>query len=183
MASTNYYRVLLLSVLLLLQGCVGQGRGYYYEPNPDAFPVGPIIEFSANKNIDLINVQVSAENVVFARRRRTRDVPELKVVANRKAWTDTAIGILQRELNSRLTRVVKGAEKKLVLSVEHVSAESGIGMWRCVVSMQAETGDGYVKMFNGEAQSGSIFRAADAAMIRAVAEVLKDYEIWKYRQE
>jgi hypothetical protein len=80
----------------LLAGCAGSGRGFY-EPNPDAFPLGPIIEFSANKDIDLINGQVSAENVVVAHRMRTRYVPELKVVANLQAWTDTAIVILQRD--------------------------------------------------------------------------------------
>jgi hypothetical protein len=49
--------------------------------------------------------------------------------------------------------------------------------------MKAETGDGTVKMFVGEARSEDVFRAADGALIRAVAEMLKDYEIWKYRKE
>lgn len=155
------------------------GRGFY-EPNPDAFPLGPIIEFSANKDIDLINGQVSAENVYLAHiGHRSRSV----VYANPKAWTDTAIVILQREFNNRLTRVVKGAGKKLILSVERVSVDQGFAAWRCFVHMKAETGDGSVKMFVGEARSGDVFRAANAALIRAVAEVLKDYDIWKYRQE
>ena len=156
------------------------GRGFY-QPNPDRFPLGPIIEFSANKAIDLINGQDSERNEYLAHigsRYGSRSV-----YANPKAWTDTAIAILQRELNNRLTRVVKGAEKKLILSVERVNVEQGFAAWRCFVHMKAETGDGYAKMFVGEARSGDVFRAADAALIRAVAEVLKDYDIWKYRQE
>lgn len=182
--SVAYSRTLLISALILLAGCVAlkQGRGFY-EPNPDTVPLGPIIEFSANLDIDLINVQVSAENVVVAHRMRARYVPELKVVANLQAWTDTAIVIIQREFNNRLTRVVKGAEKKLTLSVERVRIEQGFAVWHCFIHMKAETGDGYAKLFVGEARSGDVFRAADAALIRAVAEVLKDYDIWKYRQE
>jgi len=179
--SVAYSRTLLISALILLAGCVvlEQGRGFY-EPNPDTVPLGPIIEFSANKAIDLINGLVSVENVYLAHiGYRSHSV----IFANPKAWTDTAIVILQREFNNRLTRIVKGAEKKLILSVERVSVEQGFAAWRCFVHMKAETGDGYVKMFVGEARSGDVFRAADAALIRAVAEVLKDYDIWKYRQE
>jgi hypothetical protein len=170
-------------VVLLLQGCVGPGRGFY-EPNPDAFPVDPIIEFLAFKDIALVNGQVSAENVIVADMGWYR--PCCPFFAHPQAWTDTAIGILQRELNNRLTRVVKGAEKKLILSVESVSAKrmrrSRTSSWRFVVYMKAETGDGYVKMFVGDARGGAS-QAADSALIRAVSEVLKDYEIWKYRQE
>lgn len=177
--SVDYFRVLLGSALLLLAGCAGSGRGFY-EPNPDTFPLGPIIEFSANRDIDLVNGRASAENVFLA---YIGYRSSSAVYANPKAWTDTAIAILQREFNNRLTRVEKGAEKKLILSVESVSVEQGIIRWRCLVHMKAETGDGYVKMFVGEARSGSVYRAADAALVRAVTEVLKDYEIWKYRKE
>lgn len=181
--SIGYSRALLIGVLLFLTGCAGPGRGFY-QPNPDRFPLGPIIEFSTNKDIDLINGQVSSGNVVFAHLVRGRYASRrIPVVANPQAWTETAIAILQRELNNRLTRVVQGAEKKLILSVENVSAEEGFAVWRCFVHMKAETGDGAVKMFVGEARSGDVFRATDAALIRAVAEVLKDYDIWKYRQE
>lgn len=102
---------------------------------------------------------------------------------NLAAWTDIAIVILKRELNNRLTRVVKGAEKKLILSVERVSAEQGSEGWQFLVHMKPEAGDGTVKVFVGETRARSAFRAADAALIRAVAEVLKGYDIWKYRQE
>ena len=182
-----YPRALLIGVLLLLAGCAGPGRGFY-EPNPDTVPLGPIIEFFANKDIDLINGQVSAENVlVVPRGPYPRGPYGDKLVANPRAWTDTVITILQKELNDRLTRVVKGADKKLILSVESVSAGKwyarGYEPWQCVVYLKVETGDGYIKTFIGDVRSRNVFRAADAALIRAVAEVLKDYDIWKYRKE
>lgn len=154
------------------------GRGFY-EPNPDAFPLGSIIEFSANKDIDLISGQLSPEQIAVAQLGHRRG----SLFVSPMAWTDTAIAILRREFNSRLTRVVQGAEKKLILSVERVSVEQGAGGWQFLVHMKAETGNGDVKTFVGEAQARSVSRAADAALIRAVAEVLKDYDIWKYRQE
>lgn len=182
----DFSRVLLVSALLLLAGCAGSGRGFY-QPNPDAFPLGPIIEFSANKDIDLISGwvspeyrgQLSPEQIAVAQLGHRRG----SLFVSPMAWTDTAIAILRREFNNRLTRVVQGAEKKLILSVERVSVEQGSVGWQFLVHMKAETGNGDVKTFVGEAQARSASRAADAALIRAVAEVLKDYDIWKYRQE
>lgn len=173
--SVDYSRVVFISALLLLGGCGGPSL---YTPNPNTFRLDSISEFSSNKNIDLVNSQVPTEEIAFASNMGH------DFVANRKAWTDTAVTILQRELSKRGMKVERGVQKRLALSVQNVNCEFGFSVIRCFVYLKAETGDEYTKVFIGDNRSPhGLFRAADGAVMRVVTEVLRDQEIVRYLKE
>jgi hypothetical protein len=52
---------------------------------------------------------------------------------------------------------------------------------RVILTLSAETGDGYIGTYTGNNQSpANINRAADGAVMRAVAEMLRDGKIVDY---
>jgi len=76
--------------------------------------------------------------------------------------------------------VVKDNPAQLSLSIEKVDAQLG---WvaKCKVWLKVETGDGYIKTYIGDNTSpATLWRAVDGAVMRAVAEMLRDESLIAY---
>jgi hypothetical protein len=163
----------LLSILLIL--LVTLGCTHHYVPEPDTFKLDDIHEFSSKNSISLENAQFATEEVLYA---STMGHDEY---ANLPAWTDTAIAITQRELSKRGMHVADNQSKKLKLSVNSVKGTFRPLSIRVIMTLSAETGDGYVGTYTGNNQSpANLYRAADGAVMRAVAEMLRDGKIVEY---
>ena len=161
---------ILITTLMMFGGC-----SHYYVPDASTFKLDAIKEFSSSNSISILNAQTSTKNVLLATNMGHR------FYGNLQSWTETAITITQRELINRGMKIEKDVPKILNLSIE--SAEGTFGAWvlRFEITLKVETGDGYVQTYLGDNRSpATLFRAADGAVMRAVAEMLKDEHIIAY---
>ena len=172
---------LMLVILFFLGGCGPQI--HHYIPRSSTFKFDSIDEFSSNHSISFVNSQTSSDDMTFATRGKH------KFLCNLQKWTDTAIEITQRELKSRGMNVAPNAPKSLKLSIETAQGtlqgrlQGTVVFWdvRCEVYLKVETGEGYVNSYLGDNRSPwDLYRATDGAVMRAVAEMLRDKEIVAY---
>jgi hypothetical protein len=104
-----------------------------------------------------------------------------KWMGDMQLWTDTAVGVLENELQIRKINVTGEASKTLKLAITHANTYPGFASIRCVLSLRVETGEGYSKEFEGNNSSPwTLYRACDGAVTRAVEAMLNDEEILRY---
>jgi len=157
----------MLLVLFVTAGCT-----HHYVPNASTFRLDDIREFSSTNSIWLENVQTDSEDLLFATNGGH------KFYGNLQKWTKTAMAITERELAKRGMLVTGSASKKLKLSVSSIKGTFGFAVVRVETTLKAETSDGYVNTYIGDNRSpATIYRAADGAVMRAVAEMLRDGNI------
>lgn len=159
--------------LILLAGCT-----HHYVPKAGTFRLDEIREFSSDNSIWLENAQTNSEELLFA----TNMGHEF--YGNLNAWTETAMTITQRELSKRGMLVTASTSKKLKLSIDSIVGTFGFAVVRVETTLKAETSDGYVNTYIGDNRSpATIYRAADGAVMRAVAEMLRDHHIVDFLTE
>jgi hypothetical protein len=156
-------------LLSILSGCT-----HHYVADPTTFPLDAVPRFSSTDAVALIDGQSSSADVLFA----TNMGHEW--YGNLQAWTETAIAIAQTELEKRGMSVSQKAPRSLKMSVISANTTSGGWGFRCITNLQVETGAGYVRTYVGEGPSPILTRAADAAVMKAVAAMFKDENIISY---
>jgi hypothetical protein len=133
-------------------------------------------EFGVRQAITIVNAQKS----------KTFKVPigpDENMKGNLKQWTNTAVEVLKTELKKHDMTISEDAPKVLKLAITKVHMFSGVRAWntRCVVYLQAETGDGYIKEYEGSSFSLEGYReASPLAVTKAVAAMLHDNTILAY---
>lgn len=146
-----------------------------YQPKAETFKLDPINEFEAPVNISIINAQTDDTDRVYVSGIAGSDT------GNLKSFTDTAVSIAKRELISRQASVLDGEKRRLALSITSIEGEVGFAVIRIITKLKVTTGSGYERVYVGDNRSpASSFRAADGAVMRAIAEMLRDPEIVKY---
>ena len=101
-----------------------------------------------------------------------------KFYGNLNTWTETAITITQRELYRRGMLVTASTSKNLKISINSIVGTFGFAVVRVETTLRAEASDGYVNTYIGDNRSpATIYRAADGAVMRAVAEMLRNPRI------
>lgn len=159
-----------LAVLCLLSGCTR-----HFVPDPSTFKLDAIQEFSSANSIALVNDQASSDDVLYM----TSIGGD--IYTNLHAWTEAAIAIMKRELSKRGMKVTDKASRQLKLSTLSVLGTSAFAFLRAETTLRVETADGYVNAYRGDNSSPAIvFRAADGAVMRAVAAMLRDEKIIEY---
>jgi len=150
-----------------LAGCT-----HHYVPEADTFSLDDIHEFSSSNSIWLESAQTDSEGLLFA----TNMGHEF--YGNLKEWTETAMAITQRELTKPGMLVTASTSKKLKLSINSLKGTFGFATVRVEVTLKAETSDGYANTYIGDNRSpATLYRAADGAVMRPVAEMLRDGKI------
>lgn len=168
-----YCKKALLGVIVVI--FVFAGCTHHYVPEADTFRLEDIHEFASKNSITLINMQGATEEMLYA------SSMGHDYFANLPAWTETAIEIAQRELSARGMHVAEDQSKSLKLSINTVKGSFRPLSMRVILTLSAETGDGYSGIYTGNNQSpANIYRAADGAVMRAVAEMLRDGRIIDY---
>ena len=148
----------------------------HFVPDPDT-PFDPIPAFTSANSVLLQNVQDSTDPYPLVLSSRGR------YYANRKEWTDVAIHIAARELAHRGMRLDANSTRTLKLSIESVVTETGTAIIETRIEMKMETGSGYAATYVGRNNSAlvSIYeRQVSGALMRAVAEMLKDPKVVEY---
>lgn len=159
--------IIAVILVLALSGCASSP----YTPSPDR-PFEPIPEFTSQQSLLIVNAQDDATEIEVG-----------PFLANRRAWTDVAIQIAERELKKRGVRFTPGAPRSLRLSVTDVRFNVGWVRIETQIDMRAVTGDGYIGRYtsrNSSVMAAIPKRQMDGAMMRAVVEMLKDPKIVSY---
>jgi hypothetical protein len=154
------------TLILVLAGCASS-----YTPSPDR-PFEPIPEFTSQQSLLIVNAQDD-----------TTEVKTGPFLVNRRAWTDVAIQIAERELKKRGVRFTQSASRSLHLTVTNVRYEVGLVKIETQIDMRVVTGDGYTGRYtsrNSSVMAAVPRRQVDGAMMRAVVEMLKDPKIVSY---
>ena len=95
--------------------------------------------------------------------------------------TDAAIELARQALEKRGVMVENNGAKTLRLAVVNVEHIPAMWIFRIVVDLQVEYGDGARLLFKGDNSTGGhMFRAYNGALMKAVAAMLNDAEIRAY---
>lgn len=160
-------RIALVLCVLVLGSCARQ-----VVPNA-RIPMEELPAFTPKGAVTFVNAQTSEERYDLAGTQ----------YANRRVWTDVAIERARRELAQRGMSVEGPKPKVLKLAIETVETETGWVKVETRIGMKVETGDGYMALYTGRnnfAVMGNYERQVDGAMMRVVAEMLRDPKIIAY---
>ena len=164
-------KVLMVLILFITCGCAT------YTPQPYPLTSKNVVpEFDVRQAIAIVNAQKSKSFKVPIG-------PDENIKGNLKKWTATAVEVLTTELKKHDMMISEDAPKVLKLAITKVHMFSGVRVWntRCVVYLQAETGDGYMKAFEGNSFSLEGYReASPLAITKAVEAMLNDKTILAY---
>jgi hypothetical protein len=156
--------------IALLTGCT-----HTYVARQVPVPSGQVPRYAVPHPVKLTNAQDSSEPSMLGQQGFHKYVGDLQ------KWTDTALRVMKKELESRGMAANAGAAKEIKLTVDNANVHWGFATIRCIVRLKVETGDGYVNTFEGNAASGwTLFKACDAAVARSVAKALSDPKVMGY---
>jgi hypothetical protein len=169
-------KTVVFSILLVaVAGCT-----QYYNPTEKTFPISETMvpDFAGKGTIAIENMQPHGTEFVLVSQSGSTWKGDLG------KWTDTAVNYLTLELTKRNLVVTDSGHKRLKVSITHANAIFGVWVIRCKLNMRVETGNGYSREFEGNNTSpGTLFRAADGAVMRAVVAALNDPNIVSYLEE
>ena len=162
--------VTLITMITVFSGCAQHLVIDQYPMKPGMVP-----DFRGGQPLALLNAQANMENV------NAGSASMVKYTANTHQVTDTAIKVLKTELEKRNIHTSEDADKQLRLAVLDIAIVYGFGTYRCILHLEAETGDGYNGNFEGNNVSGhNPERACGGSVLRAVAAMLNDDTILDY---
>jgi len=136
---------------------------------------GMVPEFTGSQPVALVNAQDNNENTILYSNKMGD-----KITASMHQMTDTAIQVLETELEKRNIDNSENADKQLRLAVHDVTMTMP-HPWalRCTLHLKAETADGNISEYEA-INNGNINRACGGAVLRAVAAMLNDDTIQYY---
>jgi len=167
----NTFRFFMIFIFLLFSfGCT-----HYYVPKQHPVAPGLVPDFTGNNAIAVINAHETGKMTLIGSQMAHKWMGDMRL------WTDTAVGVLQNELQIRRIKVTGDASKELKLAVTHANVYWGFASIRCIITLEVDTGEGYHKTFEGNNSSPwTLYRACDGAVTRAVEAMLNDEEILRY---
>lgn len=160
---------MLLGAVLLSAGCT-----HTYVPKESEYSTDEIPNYTVGSLVEFKNGQSNTEEVLYAENMGH------DFFANLHDWTETAIGIADRELAERGSKTARKSGHSLTLTVSKVKVTGGAWGFRGKVTLDVATGGGLVKSFEGEAPAANLYVASSGALAAAVTQVLSDPEIIKY---
>lgn len=169
-------------VLLFCWGCYG--HHIYYEPDyynryyvPRQTPVKPEMiqkpAFHICPQATLVNVQDDGRRIFIGAYTH-------KWWGNLNKWTESAVGVLRKELESRKVEIVEKAPKVIRLSITHANLAWRFWAVECTIKLEAHTGDGYTVHVDSLGKSVDLYDACDASVTRAIAQLLDNDHIRSY---
>ena len=94
--------------------------------------------------------------------------------------TETAIVLLSGEFSKRGFAVTQNAPKVLKVKMLYAGLAFTLSFYKCVMQLQAETGNGYQKVYYGYNVGSSFSRACDGTLAITVAALLNDSKLIEY---
>ena len=165
------WKLFVLFILLL----VPYGCTHYYVPNQHPVTPGLVPDFSCHDSVSVINAHETGEMMLIGTQGAHKWMGDMQL------WTDTAVGVLENELQLRGIQVTGGSSKELKLTITHAHVYWGFAAIRCILSLKVEAGEEYTNTFEGNNSSPwTLYRACDGAVTRAVEAMLNDEKILNY---
>jgi len=175
-------RILVLCILTISFGC-GKHRIFYkpdytnrfYTPEQISIKPGMILkpEFNPICTVTIINDQTNDTKIPIGAYTH-------QWWGNLRMWTDTATGVLRKELKKRDVRIIEESPKRLKLSITRAKLYWGFWIIGCTLNLKVETGDGYIVNLEETVESTDLYDSGSGAVTRAVAAMFNDEEIWNY---
>ncbi len=168
----------------ILPGLIGtlvlSGRAFRYLPRPDSIDPQKIPAL-IKQTIAIENTQDDSTEFTIGQ------AGVRKMTGDLHAWTATARQLVKTEFEKRDITVVENAPKVLSLSI--VRAELGVygpkyvGLPKCIVNLEVNTGSGYTRKINIVKKHLSPVGACDSAITAAVSAMFMDAGLLKYIYE
>ena len=161
-----------LSIIFLLQGCT-----HHIVTNPNRYTIGldRVPKIVSNGTIQLINNQPDSNDKLLAKQ------GVHKFMGNYHQMTDTALQIGLQALHNHGITPSEDAEKSLKLSVIGTERIPATWIFRFVVKLEVEKGDGEKIIFKGDnSTGGSLYRGIDGAILKSVITMFNDPNIQVY---
>ena len=143
---------------------------------PDAYPFPSEQVFNVRPDVEtnITNFYTNPEVVVLAG----------KVSCDLQHFTDTALKMVQRELQMKGVKVSPASEKSVVLKMVNPIWETGMWTMKGKVTLQATLGNGKTVTIDAVNQTGgNAMRAFNGAILKAVTGLLKDEVLAEYLNE
>jgi hypothetical protein len=165
----------LLIVILPLVGCATKivvvPVGIQMEP-------GSVKEFKGGSPLEIVNAQPDNNEVIICR------IANVHFYGVMHDWTEAVVTQLQKELSQREIDIVPQANKKISLHVDNVKiffgSQLGSGGVYSRLRLKVESGDGHVRIFEGNHSAVSFYDAVGGAVTSAVAALLRDPSLLEY---
>ncbi|MFC1885119.1 hypothetical protein ACFL2O_10145 [Thermodesulfobacteriota bacterium] len=173
---------ILCLALLLCWGCYG--HRVYYEPDyyhryyvPRQVPVKPEMikkpDFHICREATLVNIQNDSQRIFIGAYTH-------QWWGNLNKWTESAVGVVKKELERRDVKVVGKARKVMRISITRSSLAWRFWVVECTINLMVITGDGYTVNVEMTGKSLDLYDACDAAVTKAVAAVFDNDHIRSY---
>lgn len=167
----NFFVILLLAIS---SGCAVTAT-----PKVEPVESGVLPPIQGHGTITLINDQKDTTIREFGR------AGFGKLQGDLHTWTETAVQLLEMEMEKAGLKVQAGGEKSIKISVLDVKlGVSGIDFVAAIakgnVRIKVESGDGYSKEFEGDKNALQPPNSCEKALTDAVVSMLKDEQIVAY---
>jgi hypothetical protein len=136
-----------------------------------------IQEFNINKSFRVINNQPSKENLILGKFYLGSFYSSLF------EFTDAAVKSLNSELSQRGMTISNDADKVLKLAVIDAQISEVGFRWKCAVSLDIETEEGYKSRYIVNNLTPSNTRVCGGAITLAITDLLNDQQVISYLNE
>ena len=161
------YIVFSLSIVFFHEGCT-----VHHIPKDLSVIQGAVQPFSIGETVKLINAQAFSKEVLTTS--RGYDLP-----VNYKQYTESAIQLMEKEIEKNGGIVSEGASKAIHLSIVNVSLTKSLMRYRSIIDATIQIGKGHVQGYNSTA-SGGLEEAVDLAIAKLVVSILNDQKVRSY---
>jgi len=162
--------VSLITILIVFTGCT-------HRISVEQYPMeeGMVASFLGEQPVNVISAQDFAKEELLGK------LGVHTYLGNLQEWTDTAVKVLEAELNDRNIVTTIEAEKKIKLAITKAEVFAHFSTLQCKLDLKVATGDGDTMVFTGDKHSPwTLSRACGGAVVRAVGAMLNDPNILYY---
>lgn len=149
--------------------CTGCSYTEHYVPTDLSVPPGSIRSLAAAEPVMIANAVESSEEIVT--RARLINLP-----VNYRLYTESAIQLLKRELESNGVVVSGSATKVMNVAILNVGLTKSLVDFWCVIDASLQLGDGSMQGFTSRG-TGPVRKAIDSAMVGLVVQILNDRNV------
>lgn len=166
--------LIVLALGIFLAGCTSHLVPSVRSVDPAAVP-----DFKGDQAVCVVNISTATTETVLGKDSLNAET----YMGNLSTWTDTAVALLQLELQKRGFSIRDGGDDTKVIKLAIRSAQITVpGKTKCFVELHLETGDGYCRNYIVNSSSLLEHRAVNRVVTKAIVAVLNDNNIIEYLQ-
>ena len=168
---------LLLIVIFQVIGCAPKHKQVVLPVGIQMNP-GMVNEFRGGSPLEIVNAQPDNHEMIIHRG------AYFHLYGVMHDWTEAVVTQLRKELSQREINIVPQANKKLSLCVKNAKiffgSQVGGGQVYSSLKLKVESGNGHVRVFEGNHSANSLDLAVGGAVTSSVAVLLRDPSFLEY---